>query len=180
LPTGSRIHVKADGEVGGKGEERWGVGSAPASDTTPTPAAVQAIATDVNAVGKVWPSWSSQRHCARAAATGITAAYAPNDAENAPMLAVNTWLGYQITAAERSYQKTLRAHNLRDPGRLFSVLSPARNGPLWFVKPSPRRDEAASFAWVASLCVTQSPHGIANRDYSVSRIIRHIDTVYVD
>jgi GNAT superfamily N-acetyltransferase len=42
----------------------------------------------------------------RAAAAGITAAYTSNDAENAPMLAVNTWLGYQFTAAQRSYQKS--------------------------------------------------------------------------
>jgi GNAT superfamily N-acetyltransferase len=42
----------------------------------------------------------------RAVATGITAAYTSNDGENAPMLAVNTWLGYQITAAQRSYQKS--------------------------------------------------------------------------
>jgi RimJ/RimL family protein N-acetyltransferase len=42
----------------------------------------------------------------RAAVAGITAAYTSNDAENAPMLAVNTWLGYQFTAAQRSYQKS--------------------------------------------------------------------------
>ena len=44
-------------------------------------------------------------HGRRAAAAGITAAYTSNDAVNAPMLAVNTWLGYQPTATERSFTK---------------------------------------------------------------------------
>jgi GNAT superfamily N-acetyltransferase len=43
----------------------------------------------------------------RAAAAGITAAYTSNDAVNAPMLAVNTWLGYRPTATERSFNKIL-------------------------------------------------------------------------
>ncbi len=43
----------------------------------------------------------------RVAAAGITAAYTSNDAVNAPMLAVNTWLGYRETATERSFNKNL-------------------------------------------------------------------------
>ncbi|MBV1851665.1 GNAT family N-acetyltransferase [Catellatospora tritici] len=43
----------------------------------------------------------------RAAAAGYTAAYTSNDGVNAPMLAVNAWLGYQPTAVERSCRKTL-------------------------------------------------------------------------
>jgi GNAT superfamily N-acetyltransferase len=36
----------------------------------------------------------------RAAAAGITAAYTSNDDENAPMLAINNWLGYQRVQTE--------------------------------------------------------------------------------
>ncbi len=45
----------------------------------------------------------------RVAAAGITAAYTSNDAVNAPMLAVNNWLGYQLTATERSFNKEFSA-----------------------------------------------------------------------
>jgi GNAT superfamily N-acetyltransferase len=43
----------------------------------------------------------------RVATAGITAAYTSNDSANAPMLAVNTWLGYRPTANERSFNKIL-------------------------------------------------------------------------
>ncbi|MDI1462023.1 GNAT family N-acetyltransferase [Catellatospora sp. KI3] len=43
----------------------------------------------------------------RAAAAGFTAAYTSNDGVNAPMLAVNAWLGYRPAAVERSCRKTL-------------------------------------------------------------------------
>ena len=41
----------------------------------------------------------------RAAAAGITAAYTSNDAVNAPMLAVNSWLGYRPTATETIFHQ---------------------------------------------------------------------------
>ncbi|MEV6968183.1 GNAT family N-acetyltransferase [Hamadaea sp. NPDC051192] len=43
----------------------------------------------------------------RAAAAGVTAAYASNDEVNQPMLAVNEWLGYQPCAVQYSYVRTL-------------------------------------------------------------------------
>ncbi|WP_412541199.1 GNAT family N-acetyltransferase [Longispora sp. K20-0274] len=43
----------------------------------------------------------------RVAAAGITAAYTANDDQNAPMLAVNTWLGYRVTATQWSCMRTL-------------------------------------------------------------------------
>ncbi|NUT21031.1 MAG: GNAT family N-acetyltransferase [Hamadaea sp.] len=42
----------------------------------------------------------------RAAAAGVTAAYTSNDEVNAPMLAVNEWLGYRPAAAQFSYLRT--------------------------------------------------------------------------
>ena len=43
----------------------------------------------------------------RAAEARITAAFTSNDDTNAPMLAINRWLGYQPVAASRSMVKTL-------------------------------------------------------------------------
>ncbi|MEV8096243.1 GNAT family N-acetyltransferase [Kitasatospora sp. NPDC085879] len=43
----------------------------------------------------------------RARAAGITAAYTHNDGDNAPMLAVNDWLGYRRFAAEWKYSREL-------------------------------------------------------------------------
>jgi GNAT superfamily N-acetyltransferase len=43
----------------------------------------------------------------KAAAIGVHTAITCNDYENAPMLAVNDWLGYQVFADERSCVKTL-------------------------------------------------------------------------
>ncbi|GIG57919.1 N-acetyltransferase [Longispora fulva] len=43
----------------------------------------------------------------RVAAAGITAAYTANDDQNAPMLAVNNWLGYRVTATQWSCLRTL-------------------------------------------------------------------------
>jgi GNAT superfamily N-acetyltransferase len=43
----------------------------------------------------------------RAADAGITAAFTCNDDTNAPMLAINRWLGYRPVAASRSMVKTL-------------------------------------------------------------------------
>ncbi|MGY0230283.1 GNAT family N-acetyltransferase [Longispora urticae] len=43
----------------------------------------------------------------RVAAAGITAAYTANDEQNAPMLAVNNWLGYRVTATQWSCMRTL-------------------------------------------------------------------------
>ncbi|MCU7822436.1 GNAT family N-acetyltransferase [Kitasatospora sp. DSM 101779] len=45
----------------------------------------------------------------RARAAGITAAYTHNDGSNAPMLAVNDWLGYERCAAEWKYSRELTA-----------------------------------------------------------------------
>ena len=43
----------------------------------------------------------------RRAAAVVTSVRSPSsDAKNAPKLAVNTWLGYQFTAAQLSYQKS--------------------------------------------------------------------------
>ncbi|NUT33682.1 MAG: GNAT family N-acetyltransferase [Hamadaea sp.] len=43
----------------------------------------------------------------RAAERGVTAAYTSNDEVNKPMLAVNTWLGYQYAATQYSYLRTV-------------------------------------------------------------------------
>jgi GNAT superfamily N-acetyltransferase len=43
----------------------------------------------------------------RAAAKGVTAAYTCNDYTNAPMLAINDWLGYQVVAGSRSLLKKI-------------------------------------------------------------------------
>ncbi|GAA4867875.1 GNAT family N-acetyltransferase [Kitasatospora terrestris] len=43
----------------------------------------------------------------RARAAGLTAAYTANDATNAPMLAINAWLGYHICAGERRHAREL-------------------------------------------------------------------------
>ncbi|MGK4580653.1 GNAT family N-acetyltransferase [Kitasatospora sp. HPMI-4] len=43
----------------------------------------------------------------RALAAGCTDAYTNNDATNAPMLAINTWLGYQRCASEWKYVRDL-------------------------------------------------------------------------
>ncbi len=43
----------------------------------------------------------------RAAAAGITAAYTSNDKANAPMLAVNAWLGYRACGTELSYSRRI-------------------------------------------------------------------------
>lgn len=43
----------------------------------------------------------------RAAAAGVAAAYTSNDERNAPMLAVNDWLGYRRTATELGAARTL-------------------------------------------------------------------------
>ncbi|WP_433163404.1 N-acetyltransferase family protein [Kribbella sp. CA-247076] len=44
---------------------------------------------------------------ARARDAGFAHAYTGNDAGNAPMLAVNTWLGYQVSSAAYTAEKTL-------------------------------------------------------------------------
>ena len=41
----------------------------------------------------------------RAAAKGVTAAYTCNDYSNAPMLAINNWLGYKVIGGARSLLK---------------------------------------------------------------------------
>ena len=43
----------------------------------------------------------------RAAAKGVTAAYTCNDYTNAPMLAINDWLGYQVVGGSRSLLKKI-------------------------------------------------------------------------
>lgn len=43
----------------------------------------------------------------RARACGYTEAFTGNDAENGPMLAINTWFGYEICATETRYTKGL-------------------------------------------------------------------------
>jgi len=43
----------------------------------------------------------------RAAAKGVTGAYTCNDYTNAPMLAINDWLGYQVVGGSRSLLKNL-------------------------------------------------------------------------
>lgn len=43
----------------------------------------------------------------RAAEKGVTAAYTCNDYSNAPMLAINDWLGYKVIGGSRSVLKTL-------------------------------------------------------------------------
>ncbi|MEU9146774.1 GNAT family N-acetyltransferase [Streptomyces sp. NPDC048349] len=43
----------------------------------------------------------------RARAAGYTEAFTGNDAENGPMLAINTWFGYEICATETRYTKRL-------------------------------------------------------------------------
>ncbi|MFD9125267.1 GNAT family N-acetyltransferase [Kitasatospora sp. NPDC059571] len=84
------------------------------------PVAFSAAQTD--GAGRYWSSFTTTRaahrgrglaklakadslHRARAA--GLTAAYTHNDAGNAPMLAVNAWLGYRRCAAERSWTRDL-------------------------------------------------------------------------
>ncbi|MGY0230282.1 GNAT family N-acetyltransferase [Longispora urticae] len=43
----------------------------------------------------------------RAAEVGVTAAYTSNDYSNGPMLAINDWLGYEVTASQWSCLKDL-------------------------------------------------------------------------
>ncbi|MCX5014795.1 GNAT family N-acetyltransferase [Streptomyces sp. NBC_00555] len=43
----------------------------------------------------------------RARAAGYTEAFTGNDSENGPMLAINTWFGYEICATETRYTKKL-------------------------------------------------------------------------
>ncbi|WP_117209772.1 GNAT family N-acetyltransferase [Allorhizocola rhizosphaerae] len=43
----------------------------------------------------------------KVAAAGITHAYTSNDEENAPMIAVNAWLGYRFMTNQRQYRKIL-------------------------------------------------------------------------
>jgi hypothetical protein len=43
----------------------------------------------------------------RARAAGFTEAFTGNDADNGPMLAINTWFGYQVCATEVRYVRDL-------------------------------------------------------------------------
>ncbi|AUG80110.1 acetyltransferase [Kitasatospora sp. MMS16-BH015] len=84
------------------------------------PAAFSAVTTD--GAGRYWSSFTTtgaafrgrglaklaktdSLHRARAA--GCTEAYTSNDEGNAPMLAVNAWLGYQVCAREWKYSREL-------------------------------------------------------------------------
>ena len=48
-----------------------------------------------------------RRELHRARAAGLTEAFTHNDGSNAPMLAVNDWLGYERCAAEWKYTREL-------------------------------------------------------------------------
>ncbi|WP_404960907.1 GNAT family N-acetyltransferase [Streptomyces sp. 147326] len=50
----------------------------------------------------------------RARAAGYTEAFTGNDAGNAPMLAVNKWLGYEICATETRYTKKLTKRRTKE------------------------------------------------------------------
>ncbi|MGW6916709.1 GNAT family N-acetyltransferase [Kitasatospora sp. NPDC054939] len=85
-----------------------------------TPAAFSAVQSD--GVARYWSAFTACRREARgrglaklakleslrlAQAAGLKHAYTSNDATNAPMLAINQWLGYERCAAERKFTKRL-------------------------------------------------------------------------